>query len=126
MHVVVRRLGALGTEKPVRIDVRMQRWRIGHERVLERHQRQVLVLNAHQSRGRLRRFARFGGDSRDPVADHAHSVAGQSRPIEKSAAEPHVSNIGAGQDGMNSGEVSGGTCIDREDACVRPIAPRVG
>ena len=48
---------------------------------------------------------RLGGDGGDAVADHAHAVAGQRRPVQQSSAQAHVADVGAGQHRVHAGHL---------------------
>ena len=66
--------------------------------------------------------ARFGRDGGDRIADEAHAVGCEHRPVEQRAAEVVFADVLPGQHRVDAGERSGGARVDARDARVRDWA----
>src|ERR1051326_6126312 len=119
VDIGVRSPGSFSSQKRVAVNIRLEDRRVIVERIGEGDQRQLFVLDFDQSRclfGRIPTLRRYRGD---PIADHAHAVRCQRRPVEQAAAKPHRADVRPGQYRLHSRYSKSGGCIDRQDAGVR-------
>ena len=126
VDVRMRRLRALAVaQHPVRVDVWVEDGCVGVERIFQRDQRQVLVFDPHQAGSLFGDLARLGGDGGDAVANEAHAISGEGRPVQQSSAQAHVAGVRAGEHGVDAAQLARGADVDRENARVRAIAARI-
>ena len=120
------RMRALGP-RPVRVDrirvlrpAGMQRGRIRRQRRggIE-YRRPHVVVHDDLARRRFGRFASLGRNRGYPVADEAHRIDREHRPVEDLPPQTRETDVGAGEHHAHAGHAPRRFDVDRADARVR-------